>query len=147
MGPGPASGDAGLRHGLRLYRLAAGSWTGRRHCCANLPVGRFANIGFRRSVPCLALRRCCRSRFIPMSICWRALRFSNSRARLWRRPASPGTAAWGRFLARRAASGPHRHRCRYRFGPDGGACRFRHGFLFRRKYVHCRHLSRLAFPW
>ena len=42
---------------------------------------------FPRSAPCRALRRCCPSRFIPMSICSRALLSWNNRARRWRRPA------------------------------------------------------------
>ena len=56
-----------------------------------------------------------------------------------------GYGAWGRFWRVASASGAHRHRCRHRLGAYGGACRLRHGFLFRREYVHCRHLSRLAF--
>ena len=92
MGAGFADGDPRLRHGLCLHRLAADRRASAKHTARISPVGGCANTGFRKSVHCQAPRPCCRSRSIPMFICFPAAPSWNSRAAAMRPPNWPAMA-------------------------------------------------------
>ena len=143
MGAGPAAGDAGLRHGLRLRRPAA----------VRRPGADGAARGDRLDPPRLLVPRHPQPRRRGRGAVVRALsvrlpagadRLPGARRDPARRRPRPRPDALAQLPARLAAAGPAGDRRRRRAGPDGDAGRLRHGLVLRRADLHHRDLSRLV---
>ncbi len=137
VGADPAPGGAGLRHGLRLYRLAGG-----RRAAADLAARAVRLAGRRLLVPrgALAGRRHRPARLRALSLRLPAGTLGLPRAVGLRPRGQPhaGLQPLGLLLARRPAAGASGGGGRHRARPDGDPGRLRHGRLLRPADLHHR---------
>ena len=144
VGAASAARDAGLRDGLRLYRLAAVQRTG---AVGTARAYRLAGARVLVSRGALARRRGGDAfvRALSLRLSHRAHRVPGSVAQRDRGRAAGGLRRRRRVPARRRAARAPGHRRRRHARADGDAGRLRHRVVFRRRGVHHRHLQDLVF--
>ncbi len=131
MGADAAAGDARLRDGLCLHRLAAVHRPGAGRRCARSPAGRRANTGFRTSARWAAPRLMLSFALYPyVYLLARTAFLEHSRSAL-EAGRLAGLRRLGQLLARGAADRAAGDRRRHGARADGDAGRLRHRLVFR----------------
>ena len=143
MGAAAAAGDARLRDGLRLHRLARLRGTGADRVAARVRLVEGRLLVSRRALA-RRRRRDVHRGAVSVRLSARAHGFPRAAGVADRSRPDDGTRRAPRVLAHRPAARAPGRRRRHRAGVDGDAGGLRHRRLFRRGHVHHRHLPRLV---